>query len=116
LNRYSLYTYQQHEFFEGVSFQHQTYKTIKENHVYFNLHLDHLKIISVVRNPYHRIISDMLFVKMIDVNSVPDEICNKLANEYLANIFHPEIWSKRFSLCFQIQSFTSSSIKIEEEK
>ena len=90
LNRYSLYTYQKHEFFEGVSFQHQPYKTIKENHGYFNVQLDNLEIISVVRNPYHRIISDMLFVKMIDETSSPEEVFDKLANEYLTNIFHPE--------------------------
>lgn len=32
----------------------------------------------------------MLFVKMIDENSVPDEIYNKLANEYLTNLYNPE--------------------------
>jgi hypothetical protein len=85
-----LYTYQKHEFFEGVSFQHQTYKTIKENHEYFNVDSDNLEIISVVRNPYHRIISDMLFVKIIDENSTSDEVFDKLTNEYLTNMFDPE--------------------------
>jgi len=90
LNRYSLYTYQQHEFFEGVSFQHQTYKTIRENHGYFNVCLDNLEIISVVRNPYYRIISDMLFVKLINENSTPEEVFDKLENEYLSNIFNSD--------------------------
>jgi hypothetical protein len=90
LNRYSLYTYQKHEFFQGISFQHQTYKTIKENHGYFNVDFNDLEIISVVRNPYHRIISDMLFVKIIDENSTSDEVFDKLTNEYLTNMFDPE--------------------------
>jgi hypothetical protein len=90
LNRYSLYTYQKHEFFEGVSFQHQTYKKIKENQRYFNVDLNNLEIISVVRNPYYRIISDMLFVKIIDENTSDEDVFNKLENEYLKNIYKPE--------------------------
>ena len=90
MNRYSLYTYQKHEFFEGISFQHQTYKTIKENYGYFNVQLDDLEIISVVRNPYYRIISDMLFVKIINENSSPEEVFDKLTNEYLENVYNPE--------------------------
>jgi len=90
LNRYSLYTYQKHEFFEGISFQHQTYKSIKENRGYFNVDFDNLEIISVVRNPYHRIISDMLFVKMISEDTTPDEVLNKLKDEYLPNMYNSE--------------------------
>jgi hypothetical protein len=90
LNRYSLYTYQKHEFFEGISFQHQTYKSIKENRAYFNVDFDNLEIISVVRNPYHRIISDMLFVKMISEDTTPDEVLNKLKDEYLPNMYNSE--------------------------
>jgi hypothetical protein len=90
LNRYSLYTYQKHEFFEGISFQHQTYKSIKENRTYFNVDFDNLEIISVVRNPYHRIISDMLFVKMISEDTTPDEVLNKLKDEYLPNMYNSE--------------------------
>jgi hypothetical protein len=90
LNRYSLYTYQKDEFFEGISFQHQTYKSIKENRAYFNVDFDNLEIISVVRNPYHRIISDMLFVKMISEHTTPDEVLNKLNDEYLPNMYNSE--------------------------
>lgn len=90
LNKYSLYTYQKHEFFEGISFQHQIYKNIKENQQYFNVDFNNLEIISVVRNPYHRIISDMLFVKLINENSTREEVFDKLENEYFSNMYNSE--------------------------
>jgi hypothetical protein len=61
--------------FQKISLQHQFYSTIKryqsECKVPFD---DKLKIITVVRNPYERIISDLLWLKLVNKNSTPDEV------------------------------------------
>ena len=44
------------------SLQHLTYNQIVENRKVLNIHFDNIKIITIVRNPYERIISDLFFL------------------------------------------------------
>jgi hypothetical protein len=60
------------------SLQHSTYLEILEKQDYFDLDLTNVKIISIVRNPYHRIISDLFFFKLINQNSTKEEIYEKI--------------------------------------
>ena len=60
------------------SLQHSTYIEIYEKKNYFDIDFDNIKIISVVRNPYDRIISDLFHFKLININSTPNEIYNKI--------------------------------------
>ena len=61
--------------FQNVSLQHQFYSTIKKYQTECDIPFDDkLKIISVVRDPYARIISDLLFLKLIDKNSKPRQV------------------------------------------
>jgi hypothetical protein len=45
-------------FYKGVSLQHQTLQTIKED-PFFKINWENIKIISCVRNPYNRIVSEI---------------------------------------------------------
>ena len=54
---------------------------VKYNEV-FNIDFNNIKIITVVRNPYERIISDLFFFKKIKVTSSKEEVFN-IIKEYL---------------------------------
>ena len=51
------------------SLQHITYDQIIEYNTAFNIDLNNIKIITVVRNPYERIISGLFFNDKINVNT-----------------------------------------------
>ena len=81
LNPDSLYvTTTNTNYFKGVkfdsSFQHLTYNTIMNNKDIFNIEETNLQVLSVVRNPYHRIISDLFYYKKIKTDSSPEEVHN----------------------------------------
>jgi hypothetical protein len=65
------------------SLQHLTYKQIyyykKQLEVDFN---ESLKIITIVRNPYHRIVSDLFYFNLIDKNT-SSEIVYKIIVKYI---------------------------------
>lgn len=59
------------------SLQHQTYNTIYKYRKLLNINFDNkLRIISIVRNPYHRIISDLFWNKLIKKNTSPEMVYN----------------------------------------
>lgn len=66
-----------------ISLQHQTYnnllknKDIIKNKLNIDLTLP-MDIISFIRNPYNRTISDLFFWKLIKKNSTPEEVFNVL--------------------------------------
>jgi hypothetical protein len=56
------------------SLQHITYQTICKYKKEFDIEFDNIKIISIVRNPYERIISDLFFLNKINRNSTKEEV------------------------------------------
>ena len=52
--------------YRKISLQHQTYNTIFKYRDILDINFESIKIISIVRNPYHRIISDLLFLGLIN--------------------------------------------------
>ena len=83
LNRESLFistaNYSNKDLIDVVSsLQHITYNQIVKNSKVFNIKFDNLKIITIVRNPYERIISDLFFFKIINANSSKMEVFDKL--------------------------------------
>ena len=74
LNDTSLFTLRKK--FQGVSYQHQTYNSIM---TYFVPKMqgfykqEDLSILTIVRNPYHRIVSDLFFFNYINKNSNPSQ-------------------------------------------
>lgn len=72
-----------HEKYRNFSLQHQYYSTIKDNSdslgVDFN---DKLRIFTVVRNPYERILSDMFWQDYINLDTTPEEVYAILPKYY----------------------------------
>ena len=63
--------------------QHMTYQTIIKYKDYFKIDFNNLEIITIVRNPYERLISDLFFLKKIKINSSKEEVYNTIIKRYL---------------------------------
>ena len=91
LNNISLYLFMDNEtkiknnIIINTSLQHLTYKQIIEYKTVFNINFDNIKIITIVRNPYERIISDLFWLKKINVNSTKEEVFNIIQPYLLSN-------------------------------
>ena len=66
------------------SLQHITYNQIVKYSKIFNINFNNIKIISIVRNPYERFVSDLFFFKLITTDSTKEEVFNIL-NNYLVS-------------------------------
>lgn len=60
------------------NFQHFTYDIIMKNKDSFKIDTNNIKIITIVRNPYERIISDLMWFKFINNKSSKEEVYNKI--------------------------------------
>jgi hypothetical protein len=69
--------------FKGVSFQHQTYQSLITYPQIFKIDYTNLNILTVVRCPYHRLISDLFHFKYITANSSQAYVFKILATKYL---------------------------------
>lgn len=84
LNKDSLYTINRIDFYNGFSCQHQFHKTTEENKTHFEIDYENIQIISVVRNPYNRIMSDLFFNNLVGENFSKVEICDAI-KKYLGD-------------------------------
>lgn len=71
--------------FNKISLQHQFYQTIYDNRVKLNVDFENLKVFTVVRNPYDRLISDLFWNKMISNETSSEQVYNVIKNNYLNN-------------------------------
>lgn len=60
------------------SLQHLTYSTIIKYKDFFKIDENNIQILSVVRNPYNKIMSDLFYLKKINVNSTKEEVYEKM--------------------------------------
>jgi hypothetical protein len=65
------------------SLQHQFYTTIYEFRSKLDVDFNNIKIFTVVRNPYDRIISDLFWWGLINKETSDDEVYNVIKNNYL---------------------------------
>ena len=65
------------------SLQHITYNQILKYSDFLNIDFENMKIITVVRNPYERIISDLFFFKLCSVDTPKDNVF-EIIKEYLS--------------------------------
>ena len=65
------------------SLQHITYQTIMKYKDFFNIIDDNIDIITIVRNPYERIISDLFFFLKINIETSKDEVFHIIENYIL---------------------------------
>jgi hypothetical protein len=68
----------------GGSLQHMKYTTILRNIDLLGLDFNNLQIITIIRNPYDRVISDLFFLKLIDTSSTPEKTFKVIQN-YIIN-------------------------------
>ena len=69
--------------FNNSSLQHLFYMTIFKFRKKLNVDFQNIKIFTVVRNPYDRIISDLFFFKLIKQDYTPKQVNNIIKNKYL---------------------------------
>ena len=69
--------------YNNKSLQHQFYTTIYQFRDKLNVNFDNIKIFSVVRNPYDRIISDLFHWKLIKKDFTAEQVYNTIKNNYL---------------------------------
>jgi len=87
LNNTSLFGYIENNNLKNIkinsSLQHITYKKIVEYNKEFDINYNNIKIITIVRNPYERIISDLFYFSEINVNFSKEDVFNIINNRYL---------------------------------
>ena len=64
------------------SLQHATYQEIITHAKFFKIDFNDIKIMTIVRNPYYRIISDLFFFGLINEKSSPEET-HEVIKKYL---------------------------------
>lgn len=69
--------------YNSISLQHQFYTTIYKYKDKLQVDFNNIKIFTVVRNPYDRIISDLFWYKLIKKKSTADEVYKIIKNKYL---------------------------------
>ena len=62
--------------YKNASLQHQTYHNLLKKKKDFGIDFSskNFKMISIVRNPYERVVSDLFFYKLITSNTPPQEV------------------------------------------
>jgi len=61
-----------------TSLQHLTYQDIMKYKSFFNIDLCNLKMITIVRNPYNKILSDLFFLTKINIYSTKEDVFSKI--------------------------------------
>ncbi len=69
--------------YNSKSLQHQFYITLFKYREILKINFNTVKMFSVVRNPYNRIISDLFFKKLIKKNWTSQQVYNVIKNKYL---------------------------------
>ena len=72
------YTPLEKKYYKKCSLHHYTYNDIIEQKDILDVNTKDIKIVSSVRNPYKKIISDLFFFKMISKDSTPEFVFTKI--------------------------------------
>ena len=110
--------------FDRVSLQHQFYTTILKFKdklgVVFN---DKLRIFSIVRDPYRRIISDMMFLNIVNPDSTPEKVFECMKSYVIADKYdnhnvpqYKFITDKQGNLIPEINIFHNETLNNDMQK
>lgn len=81
---YSVFTNTLLDFpYNKISLQHQYYTTIYKFRDKLDVNFDNIKIFSIVRNPYDRIISDLIYLRLIKKNFTAEQVYHVIKNKYI---------------------------------
>jgi hypothetical protein len=64
----------EHNLSVNSSLQHLTYQTIMKYKEFFSIDMNDLEILTIVRNPYERIVSDLFWWNKITIDTSPAEV------------------------------------------
>jgi len=67
------------------SLQHITYNQIVKYSKIFNIDFDNIKIITIVRNPYERFVSDLFYFSLITTDSTKEAVFDILHNYLISD-------------------------------
>ena len=71
----------------NISFQHQTYLDIVKDNDSFKVNFTpDIKIITIVRNPYERLVSDLFFFNLININTPKKDVTKSVLQYIVTNI------------------------------
>ena len=72
------------QYLRHISLQHQTYNNIFRYRRFLHVKFDRkLKVMSIVRNPYTRIVSDLFFHKLINAKTSKNKV-NRILRRYVS--------------------------------
>lgn len=60
------------------SLQHLYFNTIIKYKDFFKLDINNMKILAVIRNPYHKVLSDLFYLKKITIDSSQEEVYSNI--------------------------------------
>tara|TARA_Y100000389_G_C17453088_1_gene516151 strand:- start:1101 stop:1757 length:657 start_codon:yes stop_codon:yes gene_type:complete len=69
--------------YNTISLQHQYYSTLYKYRDKLGINFNNIKIFSIVRNPYDRIISDLFYLKKIDIDFTAEQVYKVIRYNYL---------------------------------
>lgn len=69
--------------FNSVSLQHQFFRTLHTYRIRLRLNFNCLKIFTIVRNPYDRIMSALFWNRLITKDSTCDDVFQVLKNQFI---------------------------------
>jgi len=70
---------------EPTTYQHFTLQSLWNRRQEFGIHEEGLRVIAFVRNPYDRMISELLYLKLIDRNTSADDVANVIRQYLLSS-------------------------------
>lgn len=71
----------------NISFQHQLYSMIVKHNDFFKVNFTpDIKIITIVRNPYERLVSDLFFFNLININTPKKDVTKSVLQYIVTNI------------------------------
>ena len=109
--------------YNTASLQHQYYSTLYKYRDLLNINFNNIKIFTIVRNPYDRIISDLFFYSLIKKEDNSDKVFKIIKNNYLGknldNHNKPQykfITDENFKLFENIKIFKTETLNEDNQK
>jgi hypothetical protein len=69
--------------FEGIHYHHLEYSVIKSNKDFFLIDFNNLNVITCVRNPYDRLVSDLFWLSLISKETNPEKVFLVIRDNFL---------------------------------
>jgi len=109
--------------YNTTSLQHQYYTTLYKYRNLLNINFNNIKIFTIVRNPYDRIISDLFFYSLIKKEDNSDKVFKIIKNNYIVKMLdnhnkpqYKFITDKNFKLFENIKIFKTETLNEDNQK